>query len=209
MSSQWKAKAGVALAALIRVEQFISVGLLALILVSMGTQVISRYLLRAPLSWSEEVSRFAMIWLTFIAASFISARGQHIAVDLFGAGTDASGDAATGSHTSGRTPVSAGRSRFSTGRSAIAGALRAPRLVQALTLLTTLWLLCGGFRFVWRVYPVGSPSVGISMTYWYGAASVGMALMSLHAAADLLGIRAAGDSQTASSSDSQSQGLSE
>lgn len=200
MSSQWKAKAGVALAALIRVEQFFSVGLLALILVSMGAQVISRYLFRAPLSWSEEVARFAMIWLTFIAASFISARGQHIAVDLFGGGTDA-GDKATSTdpRPPTPTPIAAG----------LSAALRSPRWVQALTLLTTLWLLCGGFRFVWRVYPVGSPSVGISMTYWYGAASVGMALMSLHAVADLLGIRAAGDSQTVSSSDSQSQGLSE
>jgi TRAP-type transport system small permease protein len=206
MSSHWKTKAGVALAALVRVEQFISVGLLALILVSMGSQVISRYLFRSPLSWSEEVSRFAMIWLTFIAASFISARRQHIAVDLFGPATD---DATDDSTTGDRPSSPASPSAFSAGRSAISRAFGSPRLVQVLTLLTTLWLLCGGFRFVWRVYPVGSPSVGISMTYWYGAASVGMALMSLHAAADLLGIRAAGDTPVATSSEPQSQGLSE
>jgi len=208
MSSQWKTKAGVALAALVRFEQFTSVGLLALILVSMGSQVISRYLFRSPLSWSEEVSRFAMIWLTFIAASFISARRQHIAVDLFGT-ADEGTTAAARPGTSELASTNARPSAFSARLSAIPRVLRSPRLVQMLTLATTLWLLLGGFRFVWRVYPVGSPSVGISMTYWYGAASVGMALMSLHAAADLLGIRAAGDTQSASSSDPQSQGLSE
>jgi hypothetical protein len=48
--------------------------------------------------------------------------------------------------------------------------------------------LFGGLRFVWRVYPVGSPGVNISMSYWYGAASVGLTLISLHTVADLLGI---------------------
>ena len=31
-------------------------------------QVISRYLLAAPSSWTEEVARFLMIWVTFLGA---------------------------------------------------------------------------------------------------------------------------------------------
>lgn len=170
MTSRWKEIAGIALAWLVRVEQIVSVMLLTTIVVTMGAQVIWRYVLQSPLSWSEEIARLAMIWLTFIAASFVSAKHQHIAVDLIGdepVGTD---------------------NRSAPVRLIMRG-LRSARLVQCIILVTTLCLLLGGLNFVWWVHPVGSPSVNISMSYWYGAASVGLALMSLHAIADLLGIR--------------------
>jgi TRAP-type C4-dicarboxylate transport system permease small subunit len=170
MTSRWKEIAGIALAWLVRIEQIVSVMLLTTIVVTMGAQVIWRYVLQAPLSWSEEIARLAMIWLTFIAAAFVSGKHQHIAVDLIG-DEPVGGDKRSG-------PV-----RF------VMRSLRSPRLVQCIILITTLSLLLGGLNFVLRVYPVGSPGVNISMSYWYGAASVGLALMSLHAIADLLGIR--------------------
>jgi len=132
--------------------------------------VIWRYVLQSPLSWSEEVARLAMIWLTFIAAGFVSAKHQHIAVDLIG---DEPKDVTD-------------RSTFARSVMRVA---RSPRLVQCLILVATLSLLLGGTRFVLWVYPVGSPGINISMSYWYGAASVGLALISLHTIADLLGIQ--------------------
>lgn len=170
MISRMKEIAAIALVWLVRIEQIVSVMLLTTIVVTMGAQVIWRYVLQSPLSWSEEVARLAMIWLTFIAASFVSAKHQHIAVDLIG------DEPAGGGKRSG--PL-----RW------IMRCLRSPRPVQCIILITTLSLLLGGLNFVLRVYPVGSPSVNISMSYWYGAASVGLTLMSLHAIADLLGIR--------------------
>ncbi len=170
MMSRWKQHVGIGLAWLIRIEQLVSVILLATIVVTMGAQVICRYVLQSPLSWSEEISRLAMIWLTFVAAGFVSAKHQHIAVDLIG-DEPVNGDQRSG-------PIRS-----------IMRCLRSPRLVQCIILITTLSLLIGGLRFVTWVYPVGSPGVNISMSYWYGAASVGLALMSLHAIADLLGIR--------------------
>lgn len=176
MTSRWKEIAGIALGWLVRVEQIVSVMLLTTIVVTMGAQVIWRYVLQTPLSWSEEIARLAMIWLTFIAASFVSAKHQHIAVDLIG-DEPAGGDKRSG-------PLRQ-----------MMRCLRSPRLVQCIILITTLSLLLGGLNFVWRVYPVGSPSVNISMSYWYGAASVGLTLMSVHAIADLLGIRSPGNDQ--------------
>ena len=38
-------------------------------------QVVSRFILKVPLSWTEELSRFALIWLTFVAAS-VALRGN-------------------------------------------------------------------------------------------------------------------------------------
>jgi len=183
MISNWKDKVGAGLGWLIKIEQFASVALVATILITMGMQVISRYVFQSPISWSEEIARLAMIWLTFLSASFVAARHQHIAVDLFSGDTPPADTTLSPIH----RPSARGLVR---NRLAVIGrVLLSPRLVQILILLTTLSLLIGGWRFVSRVYPVGSPGVGISMTYWYGAASVGLALISLHTVADLLDIR--------------------
>ena len=44
-------------------------------------QVIFRYLLNAPLAWTEELSVFMFIWMTFIAGYLGARRGKHIGVD--------------------------------------------------------------------------------------------------------------------------------
>lgn len=173
MSSGWKSAVERALGWLVRIEQAFAVALLAVLLIAMGAQVVARYVFGSPLSWSEEVARLAMIWLTFIAASFVAAKREHIAVDLYGAG-----------------PTSADGEKLQPGFvSRCLARIFDRRVASTVVLLTTSLMLLGGLRFVWRVYPVGSPSTGISKTIWYGAATVGLALISLHTLADLVGLR--------------------
>lgn len=145
---------------LVAAQRWLVIALLVVILAAMGGQVIARYVFRSPLWWSEEVARLALVWLTFIAAGFVMARGEHIVVDLFG-------------------PTALGK------------ALR--RLAASIVLVACLTLLLGGSVFVVRVYPAGSPGIGVSKTYWYGAASVGLALMALQALFSLLGMGGAAD----------------
>lgn len=173
MSSGWRITAEKMLGWLVRLEQVVAVGLLAAILLAMGSQVIARYVFGSPLSWSEEVARLAMIWLTFIAASFVAAKREHIAVDLYGAGPAAA---------EGARPPSGFVARC-------LARIFDHRVASVVVLFTTSLMLLGGLRFVWRVYPVGSPSIGISKSIWYGAATVGLALISLHTFADLVGLR--------------------
>lgn len=45
-------------------------------------QVVSRYLLNSPFTWTEEVARFTLVWLAFLSAGFVMARRGHITVDL-------------------------------------------------------------------------------------------------------------------------------
>lgn len=45
------------------------------------TQVIFRYVLSAPLAWTEELSIFMFIWMTFIAGYVAARKGKHIGVD--------------------------------------------------------------------------------------------------------------------------------
>ncbi|AYY12685.1 TRAP transporter small permease [Actinobacteria bacterium YIM 96077] len=49
-------------------------------------QVVTRYVFSSPLPWTEEVARFLLVWLTFAAAGYVTARRLHISVDLLMAG---------------------------------------------------------------------------------------------------------------------------
>lgn len=183
MNSDWKARASTVFNGLVRLEQWLAIGILITILVTMGLQVFARYVFGSPIPWSEEVARLGLIWLTFIAAGFVAARGQHIVVDLSGAGSDEPRRA--------EPPDGENQELRRNGVAASGPEIRSSRsrLVDVLVLLSSLMLLIGGLPFVLRVYPVASPSIGLSMTYWYGAASVGLVLLSLHALADLCGIQ--------------------
>jgi TRAP-type C4-dicarboxylate transport system permease small subunit len=54
-------------------------GILVLIVVA---SVVFRYILISPLTWSEEVGRYLMIWLGFLAASIATRDGLHVGVDF-------------------------------------------------------------------------------------------------------------------------------
>jgi TRAP-type transport system small permease protein len=141
---------------LVAVERGASAGLLLMILGTMSAQVVARYLLHAPISWSEEWARFTLIWLAFLAAAMVMAQGQHIAVDVISPWLGSTAQ------------------RW------------LQCLQNAVVVLACLLLLIGGFRFVWRVGLVGSPALGIPRSYWYGAASVGLGLIAVHGVANIL-----------------------
>lgn len=45
-------------------------------------QVIARYVLAAPLTWSEEVIRYALIWTVFLGAGIAVRKGLMVAVEI-------------------------------------------------------------------------------------------------------------------------------
>lgn len=61
-----------------RFLQAACVALFITMLVAIGFQVIMRYAFNNPLVWSEELARFCMIWLSFLAAALAMREGQHI-----------------------------------------------------------------------------------------------------------------------------------
>ncbi|TWU39274.1 TRAP transporter small permease [Novipirellula artificiosorum] len=142
---------------LVRFEKAMAMILLAVVVVTLAGQVLARYLFHSPISWSEEVARLALIWLSFVASGFVTAEQEHITVDVL------------------PSRIGPRASRM------------CDQLAGAIVMVTCLMLLIGGFRFVWRVWPVGSPGTGVSMSLWYAAASFGLAMMSFHAAVGLFG----------------------
>ena len=131
-------------------------GLFLLVIVStMAAQVVARYVFGAPFQWSEEVARFALIWMTFISAAFVMAEGRHIAVDIIS-------------------------SRVGDG-----GKLFVECMSYVVVAASCLLLLIGGANFVWYVGKVGSPALGVPKSWWYGAGMVGLLLMAVHSLVNL------------------------
>lgn len=68
---------------LYRSAELISSSVLVVTMVVVLTaQVFFRYVVRAPLYWSEELARFVLIWSVFVGAGFAVRRGSHMSIDV-------------------------------------------------------------------------------------------------------------------------------
>ena len=63
-------------------EEIISVLLFIVLLYSVLAQVFFRRFLNEPLQWTEEFSSYALIWITFLGASFAIKKGVHININI-------------------------------------------------------------------------------------------------------------------------------
>jgi len=60
---------------------FLQVSVALLIILSV-LQVFTRYVLNAPLSWTEELSTWTLIWMTYVGAYTLLYRDAHARVEL-------------------------------------------------------------------------------------------------------------------------------
>ncbi|MCL1874692.1 MAG: TRAP transporter small permease [Synergistaceae bacterium] len=63
-------------------EEFVVVPLVAVMATVIIVQVFCRYVLKESLSWSEELARYLMVWVTFVGASIGVKRGAHVGVEM-------------------------------------------------------------------------------------------------------------------------------
>lgn len=68
--------------AAIHLEEVVTAFLLAIMLGSIGLSVFCRYVLKMPLSWTEEVVLSCMVWVVFLGASMATKHKEHIAIDI-------------------------------------------------------------------------------------------------------------------------------
>ena len=140
----------VGIRAVVTVERMLAAGLLVLILVLILTQVISRFVFSAPFTWTEELARFALVWLTFISAGFVMARRLHVTVDLIAA------------KLSGITAKAV--NWFSIG----------------IVLIVSASMAIAGAQFALSAAKLNAPATQIPMSVVYASAVVGFALIFLH-----------------------------
>jgi TRAP-type C4-dicarboxylate transport system permease small subunit len=57
------------------------VGIFAIQVIVVFSQVIWRFVFNNPFSWSEEIARFIQVWMILLTASICIKKGKHLAVD--------------------------------------------------------------------------------------------------------------------------------
>lgn len=67
---------------LVRLERALIFGLMISLVVILTLQVLSRYVFNAPLAYTEEASRFGLIWLVFIGAAHAAYLNEHFVVRM-------------------------------------------------------------------------------------------------------------------------------
>lgn len=64
--------------ALIKIEDSVLMMCLALMGLVLFSQVVSRYFLKSPLIWSEELARYLQVWITFLGIGYGIRNKAHI-----------------------------------------------------------------------------------------------------------------------------------
>lgn len=63
-------------------QEYIVIVLIAICIIVGTLQVLFRFLLHAPLAWSEEFIRYAFVWITFLGASLAVRENAHASITL-------------------------------------------------------------------------------------------------------------------------------
>ncbi|MCF8358463.1 MAG: TRAP transporter small permease [Prolixibacteraceae bacterium] len=65
-----------------KVLEYAVVILLSVLVVDVLWQVISRYLLSSPSSFTDELAGFLLIWVGVLGAAYVHGKQEHLAIDL-------------------------------------------------------------------------------------------------------------------------------
>ena len=76
-------KHSVVLAALLNVAKASVIAISVVMVIVTLAQVVFRYVIAAPLPWSEELARYCFVWIVFLGGAIGLSRGIHLGVDLF------------------------------------------------------------------------------------------------------------------------------
>lgn len=68
--------------AIFRLEEVVAIISLVSMVICVFTEVVFRYVLNAPLAWTEELARLSIIWLTFAGGAIVFRSRAHIRIDL-------------------------------------------------------------------------------------------------------------------------------
>jgi TRAP-type C4-dicarboxylate transport system permease small subunit len=134
-----------------RITEIFLVVILSAMALAVFLQVMFRYLINAPLFWTEEFARYCLIWASLLGAAAAMKRGEHIAVRFF-------------------------MDRFP---STLRRTLSVIAWLSIIGILVIVFL--GGIKLVVVAQAQISPALRISMSIPYMAIPVGSGIMLFHA----------------------------
>jgi TRAP-type C4-dicarboxylate transport system permease small subunit len=62
--------------------EYVLVIILAVLVLDVLWQVISRYLMKSPSSFTDELARFLLIWVGILGAAYATGKKMHLAIDV-------------------------------------------------------------------------------------------------------------------------------
>ncbi len=65
----------------ISLERFLA-AIMAILVIDVLWQVISRYILSSPSSFTDELAGFLLIWVGLFGAAYVAGKREHLAIDL-------------------------------------------------------------------------------------------------------------------------------
>lgn len=63
-------------------EEYLLVLLMIAEVIIVFAQVVTRFLLKTPLAWSEEIARYIFIWLVWVGAAYSTKENKNIKIDI-------------------------------------------------------------------------------------------------------------------------------
>ena len=109
--------------------------LMALLVLDVMWQVITRFILNSPSSFTDELARFLLIWLGLLGAALVSGHKMHLAIDLISG-------------------------RFTTPRSQNRLAI----FIESVVVITTLAIMVyGGSILVYTIWTLGQTSTALQL----------------------------------------------
>jgi len=134
---------------ILRLETWLSMSLLVAMFMLVILQVVSRYVFQSPLPWTEELARYVMIWMIFIASAHLASTGGHIVI----------------------TVIDSVLPRVWVKWVAV--------LSYLIVAVACLFLIPSGWKFVSRMFRAASPAMSLPMSWVYLAALSGVCLIML------------------------------
>lgn len=65
-----------------KIENYLGITLVIMLIFLLSIQVISRYIFNNPLGWTEELARYSYIWMIFIGTVLATREREHVRVEL-------------------------------------------------------------------------------------------------------------------------------
>ncbi len=65
-----------------KILEWLLIGIFSLLVIDVLWQVISRYVLTSPSSFTDELAGYLLIWVGLLGAAYVAGKNEHLAIDL-------------------------------------------------------------------------------------------------------------------------------
>lgn len=65
-----------------KILEYVLIAIMSILVIDVLWQVLSRYILSSPSSFTDELAGFLLIWVGVLGAAYVTGKKEHLAIDL-------------------------------------------------------------------------------------------------------------------------------